>query len=131
MKAKYIALAMAVLLSFSFVGCSGRNESSNSSLAPTSSPAATTPGNQNDQSNHNDALEGGGAGGTNDSGNSGQSNANPDPSARVSGNGVINDIGNAAGDLVEGAGNAIRDAGNAVDNAVNDVVGNSRTAKQR
>ena len=131
MKAKYIALAMAVLLSFSFVGCSGRNESSNSSLAPTSSPAATKPGNQNGQNNHNDALEGGGAGGTNDSGNNGQSNASPDPSARVSGNGVMNDIGNAAGDLMEGAGNAIQDAGDAVGNAMNDAAGNPRTARQR
>ena len=67
----------------------------------------------------NDAMEGGGAGGTNHTDNDGQPDASPDHSDRVSGDGPLDDIGDAAGDLIEGAGDAVEDAGDAVGKAAN------------
>ena len=74
---------------------------------------------QYDQFGHA-AFEGGGAGGTNDQNNDGL----PDGSAGTGGQGgdsVMDDIGDAAGDLARGAGNAVRDAGDAIGDAARNV----------
>ena len=125
MKVKYIAIAMAVVLGISLMGCSRKNVEAKNSPSPTQRPTATVPGNQEQ---NNDALDGGGAGGTNDTNKDNHSTATPETSPQVSGDGVLDNIGDAAGDLVEGAGDAIQDAGNAIGNAADNITGNSGKA---
>ena len=122
MKVKYIAIAMAVVLGVSLMGCSRKNADAKHSPAPTQRPTATVPGNQEQ---NNDALDGGGADGTNNSDNGNHSTITPDATPNVSGDGVLDNIGDAAGDLVEGAGDAIQDAGDAIGNAADNITGNS------
>ena len=139
MKVKYFALA--AVLALVFTGCSAnREETSSDPVPPTNSvgtdrdgyvspdidsnaynsdgligdgPGAGVGGGMdNSPSIDNDAAEGGGAGGVDDSG-SGRSRSR-------AGN-VVDDIGDAAGDLTRGAGNVVRDAGNAIGNAANDI----------
>ena len=139
MKLKYYALSTALVMTLALTGCSANRV--NDSAAPDAPSNSVTPGNgvqnsagvDNDIRNSagidygNDAMQGGGAGGTNDLNNDGH----PDGSAGVTGNGsgstgagtsrAANDVGRAAGDLARGAGDVVRDAGNAIGNAANDV----------
>ena len=139
MKVKYFALA--AVLALVFTGCSAnREETSSDSVPPTNSVGTDRDGYvspdidsnaynsdgligdgpragvggviDNSPGIDNDAADGGGAGGVDDSG-SGRSRSR-------AGN-VVDDIGDAAGDLTRGAGNVVRDAGNAIGNAANDI----------
>ena len=133
MKTKYFALAMAFVLAMALAGCSaGREENSapmtpssgvsgnpdsrNSSEVNTASPSASS-------SVGNDALSGGGAGGTNDLDNDGvpDGEAGTGVQGRSWGGDALDDVGDAAGDMIRGAGDIARDAGNAIGNAANDV----------
>lgn len=100
-------LAIAVM-SASLAGCASNNRSE-ATHSPDVRPSATA-------TLPNDAHQGGGAGGTNDTNNDGRPDAVPDASERVS-DGVLDDIGNAAGDVIEGAGDVIQGAGDAVGDA--------------
>ncbi len=115
MKARYFAIAAALMLSVALMGCSAdrKDPMHSQDLRPSASvPGTTAP---------NDAMSGGGAGGTNDQNNDGRPDATPDASDRVSGDGIIDDIGDAAGDLIEGAGDGLEDAGDAVGDAAGRV----------
>ena len=136
MKMKYFALAMAVVLTMALTGCSaGRDENSapmepssgvssdpdsrNSAGVNTASPSASS-------SVDNDALNGGGAGGTNDLDDDGMPDNSPSTGtdqsrSRSRGGDVLDDIGDAAGDVLQGAGNVARDAGDAIGDAANSV----------
>lgn len=151
MKLKYFALSMAFVMAVALTGCSANRDSdSTESIRPTNTvmPDANDRSSadidgaqssnrvdddigagsnaQNSAYIDNDAAQGGGAGGTNDrnndgtpdSSNAGSAGANRNPSETDR---VIDDIGDAAGDLARGAGNAVRDAGDAIGNAANDV----------
>lgn len=116
MKKRSFALAVAFVLALVLTGCSADREVN--SLEPGSSAwiGGTADG--------NDALQGGGAGGTNDRNNDGLPDSSAGPDGRSSGSGMgqaADDIGRAAGDLARGAGDAARDAGNAVGNAADGV----------
>ena len=137
MKLKYFALSVALVMALTLTGCSAnRNDNGDvptNSVTPggnVQNSAGVDSGVQNSPSTGNDAMQGGGAGGTNDQNNDGH----PDSSAGVNGNDsgstgstgtsvgrAADDIGRAAGDLARGAGNVVRDAGNAVGNAANNV----------
>ena len=122
MKQKYFALVMAFAMAVALTGCSaGRNENSAKPIQPDSSvtsddgdrASAGVGDAQNSAGLNNDAAQGGGAGGTNyDQNNVDGTGMNPSD-----GDDVIDDIGDAAGDLTRGVGNAARSAGNAVGNA--------------
>ena len=121
MKQKYFALVMAFAMALALTGCSaGRNDnnaevqSTNSMTSDAGDRASAGVGDaQNSAGLNNDAAQGGGAGGTNyDQNNVDGTGMNPSD-----GDDVIDDIGDAAGDLTRGVGNAARSAGNAVGNA--------------
>lgn len=149
MKLKFCAISMACVMAAALVGCSANRENNNSAapVQPTNSvasdyndrPSADINGAQNgtgmDDSDRNsagvdgiqnsanvgnDAAQGGGAGGTNDQNNDGVPDNNTARN-RSGSNNMIDDVGDAAGNLTRGAGNAVRDAGNAIGNAANDV----------
>lgn len=114
MKTRRFALAMALMFALTLAGCSANREENSSPVEPTH----TTPGAaHSDSNNGNDAMDGGGAGGTNDQNNDGL----PDSSAGMGGDDALDDIGDAAGDLARGAGDMIRGAGDAIGDAANDV----------
>lgn len=117
MKTRRFALAMALMFALTLTGCSANREEHSSPVEPDH----TTPGAVHSDSNDgNDAMEGGGAGGTNDQNNDGH----PDNSAETGGqdgDNALDDIGDAAGDLARGAGDMIRGAGDAIGDAANDV----------
>ena len=138
MKLKFFAVAMAFVMAVALTGCFAGREESSSPVEPTNSVSSdsgsrASAGVGSDARNSagvddirnsadvgNDAAQGGGAGGTNDLDNDGV----PDGSAGRSRSGVgraVDDIGDAAGDLVRGAGNAVREVGDAVGDAVSDV----------
>lgn len=122
MKQKYFALVMAFAMAAALTGCSaGRNDNNAGHVSPTNSltpdyddrASAGVGGAQNSAGLNNDAAQGGGAGGTNyDQNNVDGTGINPSD-----GDDLIDDIGDAAGDLTRGVGNAARNAGNAVGNA--------------
>ena len=118
MRRKTICIsAAAILLAACLAGCGGE-EQGRASSDPSVRPSAALPASHSPEVNvPNDAMDGGGAGGTNDTDNDGRPDASPDPSERVSGDGPLQDIGNAAGDLIQGAGEAVEDAGDAVGKA--------------
>lgn len=109
-------LAAAVLTLMALIGCTAGSEgethtqdvrpSATQRVSDAPHPSAT-----------NDAMEGGGAGGTNDTDNDGNPDAQPDHTARMSGDGPLDDLGDAAGDLMQGAGDAVENAGDAVGRA--------------
>ncbi len=130
MKVKYLALV--AVLALALTGCSAnREDNSADPVQPTNSVGAdrdgyVTPGMDGDAYNSDgmidngpsagmdgrlgtggDAAQGGGAGGV------GRSRSH-------TGN-VVDDIGDAAGDLARGAGNAVRDVGDAIGDAANDI----------
>ena len=108
MKKRRFALAMAFVLALALTGCSANRDgdvnpadSANNGIGSTSSPDA---------------------GGTNDLDNDGLPEGSGDSQSRSNNGGnVMDDIGDAAGDLARGAGNAVRDAGDAIGDAANDV----------
>lgn len=128
MKLKYLALSMACVMAVSLAGCSANRDSDGvNSVRPSSGVSdsgdrASEGIDGNAQVSHgfsdaessagvgDNAAQGGGAGGTDDA----------SQSSRPS-DGLIDDIGDAAGDLTRGAGNAIRDAGDAIGDAAGDV----------
>lgn len=158
MKKSVIAWAAALALAFSLAGC-GSSAGMNGSAVNSDDPARGSAGIENGDSREsarptpdvNDAEDGGGAGGTNDVDNDGmpetraQSDAYDrahggiDDEGRIVDNGgdsVMDDIGNAAGDVARGAGDAVgdaargigdaaRDAGNAIGNAANSAANNT------
>lgn len=117
MKTRRFALAMALVFALALTGCSANRAENSSPVEPTH----TTPGAAHSDSNGgSDAMEGGGAGGTNDQNNDGH----PDGTAGVDsqgGNSALDDIGDAAGDMARGAGDMIRGAGDAIGDAANGV----------
>ena len=130
MKRRFAVLTVVVAFVLCLTGCSARNESGGTdSTAPKPTPS-TIPG---DNLPQNDANEGGGAGGTNDSGNgmNGDNNSmhSNNPGAGSNGqngsgngtnhdDGVLDNAGDAVGDLIEGVGNGVGDAIDDVGNAV-------------
>lgn len=138
MKQRRFALTMALVFALALAGCSANREENSSPVEPThgvqntpgtGGDAQNSPGmnggvehspGMNGGNNGNDAMDGGGAGGTNDQNNDGR----PDSSAGVGGqdgDSVMDDIGDAAGDLARGAGDVVRGAGDAIGDAANDV----------
>lgn len=113
MKKKCLAVCLALVLIMGLVGCSRRSEKPQNSSAPTPKPSASVSDDREDQ---NDSFEGGGAGGTEskDPAISDRPDASPD----VTGDGILDDIGDGAGDLINGAGDAIQDTGDAIGDAV-------------
>ena len=133
MKKRSFALVMAFMLALALPGCSAGRENSSDPGSPSSgvqngtdAGGASSSAGIDGSADGNDAMQGGGAGGTNDLDNNGL----PDGSASVGGQSrsrsntgsrVMDDIGDAAGDLARGAGNAVRDAGNAIGDATSNV----------
>ena len=109
MKLRHLTvLPAAVLTALLLAGCGG--DQTGGSNSPHVDPSASLHvSDQPQPSVSNDAMEGGGAGGTNDTNNDGHPDASPD------------DLGDAAGDLIEGAGDAAKDAGDAVGRAAEDA----------
>lgn len=123
MKQKYFALAAACAVALALTGCSaGRNDNSAEPVAPTNSLTADS----NDRASAgvpNDAAQGGGAGGTNAKPENSyhQNNVPGSESMPSDGDGLVDDIGDAAGDVARGAGDMVRGAGNAIGDAAGDV----------
>ena len=114
------AMALVCVL---LVGCSSDDEQHSQRVD--NSPSVTQSGDHSPrESANNDAYQGGGAGGTNDVDNDGQPESSAHPSAHPSDRvsvGPLDDIGDAAGDLIGGAGDAVRDVGDAIGDAANDA----------
>lgn len=135
MKKRRFALAMAFVLALALTGCSANRENNSDPVEPSNHVSESDNGGQNsanmgdDARNSaeiggNDAMQGGGAGGTNDLDNDGLPEGSGDSQSRNrsnNGGSVMDDIGDAAGDLARGAGNAVRDAGDAIGDAAGDV----------
>lgn len=132
MKKRRFALAMAFVLALALTGCSANREGGTNPMETPSNAVGSNDGVQNTHNvggtqngtDGNDAMLGGGAGGTNDLDNDGLPEGSGDSQSRSrtnNGGSVMDNIGRAAGDLTRGAGNAVRDAGNAIGNAANDV----------
>lgn len=114
MKLKYFALAMACAMVLALAGCSAnRDVNSGAPVQPTNSASAGESGRP--------GPEAGGGQNSPDVGGDMQNSAGVGDSGRArSGAGnVMDDIGDAAGDLARGAGNAARDVGDAIGDAVN------------
>ena len=131
MKRRFALLAVSAVLVLSLAACSARNDTgtgSVNSVNPDTTPS-TVP---SDQIPGNDANEGGGAGGTNDSnngagngmngnGSNSMPSTNPGNTAQDGNgtnydNGVLDNAGDAAGDLMRDIGNGV---GNVLDNMGN------------
>lgn len=130
MKLKLFVLSMACVMAAALVGCSaGRDDDSATSEQPTNSMFTD----QNDRAstrpdydaNHSDSMDDAyQSDGMDDYYNNGDYGQNDDYGAgrsRTGRNNAVDDIGDAAGDLVRGAGNAVRDAGDAIGDAANNV----------
>lgn len=124
MKRRFALLAASAVLIFALTACSARNDSGTgdvNSVTPDTTPSAV-PG---DQMPGNDANEGGGAGGTNHDANGDGSSTNPGYSTQ-DGNGlnrddgVLDNVGDAAGDLMRGIGNGVGNALDRMGNAARD-----------
>jgi len=104
MKLKYFTLAMACAMALALTGCSANRDVDNTDpVQPTNSASAS-------QSDRPSAGVGGGA------------QHSPDANGAQNSAGMgdaIDDIGDAAGDVVQGAGNAIDDVGDAIGDAAN------------
>lgn len=105
-------LALSVLLT----GCGKDMEGETASQQP--KPSVSLPiGTPQSPNAPNDAAEGGGAGGTNDTDNDGVPDVAPSHSETGDTDTPLDDLGDAAGDLIQGAGDAVEDAGDAVGKA--------------
>lgn len=135
MKLKYLALSTALMMALALTGCSAsRDNNSAAPVNPTNSAAlddnsrasasseygAENSAGLDDGAYSSDAV-GSGNGGGRTGDNYGQNNVSGTSRSRSSGTDVIDDIGNAAGDLARSAGNVVRDAGNAIGNAANNA----------
>ena len=116
MKQRRFALAMALVFVLALAGCSANREESSAPVEPTDHISGggvqNTPGMGG--ADHSPGMN------SNDQNNDGL----PDGSAGTGGQGgdsVMDDIGDAAGDLARGAGDAVRDAGDAIGDAARDV----------
>ena len=130
MKKRGFALVMAFVLAMALTGCSASREKHSD---PVETDHAADAGDNGHDSvddkdgiggtaDGNDAMQGGGAGGTNDLDNDGLPDGAGDQDRdNHDGGDVIDDIGDAAGDLARGAGDVVRDAGDAVGDAADDV----------
>ena len=119
MRGRYLAvLAAALLTAGALSGCGGDGEmdAASHSVYPSASAMISD---HPEPSVSNDAMEGGGAGGTNDTDNDGKPDASPDAGHQETGDGPLDDLGDAAGDLLEGAGDAVEDVGDAAGKAAN------------
>ena len=117
MKKRRFALALAFVLALALTGCSANREKHSDPVEATDH--MTDPDNSAGMGG-NDAMQGGGAGGTNDLDNDGLPDGG-DRDGVNDGDKVVDDIGDAAGDLARGAGDVVRDAGDAIGDAANDV----------
>lgn len=133
MKLKHFVLSMAVVMAVALTGCSaGRESNSTAPVDPTNTNSMTSDYDSRASAN-NDYGAGGGSGaglddGTYPSGAVGGDNADGHVSDNYyqnnvsgtpsNGDNVIDDIGDAAGDLARGAGNAIGNAANDVGRAM-------------
>lgn len=100
MKRNVLIFLLAAATAVSLMGCASENmEPSREAVPVTEVP--------------NDAAEGGGAGGTSDQNNDGMPDSTPGISERVE-DSPMEDLGDAAGDVMEGAGDAVEKAGDAV-----------------
>ena len=130
MKQRLAALAAAAALVICLTGCSVGNESEDINSA---APSPTTSVIPSDNLPQNDANEGGGAGGTNDSGNgmngdnnsmhsntpgTGSNGQNGSGNGTNHDDGVLDNAGDAVGDLIEGVGNGVDNALDGVGDAV-------------
>lgn len=134
MKLKYFVLFAALMMALALAGCSA--DRVDNSASPTASANAVRPDSAARNSAGigrsdeiwsspgidagNDAMQGGGAGGTNDLNNDGRPDSGtwdigPD------GNRVSDDIGRAADDLARGTDNIIQNAGDAIGDAASDA----------
>ena len=116
MKKRSFALVSTFALALALTGCSASRESN--TAQPSHSVAGSDSG-VYETDGGNDALQGGGAGGTNDRNNDGLPDGSAgfdDQSGNDSGVGqAADDIGRAAGDLAHDAGDAIGDAVDDID----------------
>ena len=104
-KGRMTVLPAVLLAAFLLAGCAGETEVPSDHLTPSATlPASEKPS----PTPPNDAMEGGGAGGTNDTDNDGVPDAGPSHSVRPSGDGPLEDIGDAAGKAADRAGRAIQ-----------------------
>lgn len=132
MKLNYFALSMAAVMAMALAGCSaGRENDNNVSDYPTNSVTSDyddrASAGMDDSEYYSDNV----GGGQDDEGhvsddyyqnNVSGNGGNPANGGNSSnGNNVMDDIGDAAGDLARGAGNVVRDAGDAIGDAANDV----------
>lgn len=124
MKSRYVLLAAALVLSLSLAGCSAKNNPQNSTEPNTNGNHSVMPDTtHSDVLPGNDANEGGGAGGTvegengmHNDGNDNHNNINNTDNNNTD-DGTLNDIGDAAGDMIEGAGDAVGDVMDGAGNA--------------
>lgn len=137
MKKRHFALALAFVFALGLAGCSANREE-NSDPVVVDNSAGVGSGSQNSDgiggsvqnsagiggsADGNDAMQGGGAGGTNDLDNDGLPDGadSQDRDHTDNGGSVVDDIGDAVGDAARGAGDVVRDAGDAIGRAANDV----------
>ena len=133
MKQRFILLAAVMVLGICLVGCSSRNEPVNTDEPNSNNTHSVTPDTTpsvipSDNLPNNDAAEGGGAGGTNDSGNGmfddnnngnhNGNNGNQTDNGTNRDDGALDDIGDAAGDVMDGIGDAVQEGGDAVGGAI-------------
>ena len=129
MKLKHFVLAMAIVMAVALTGCSaGRESNSTAPVNPTNSMTSD----YDSRVSANSDYGTGSSAGLGDSAYPSSAVGDKDANGHVSddyyqnnvtgapsnGNSVIDDIGDAAGDLVQGAGNAIDDAANGVGRAM-------------
>lgn len=121
MKHITITLSLMAVTALMLTGCMGGKAEPSPSPSPSPSPTPSvrpvTP---------DDSFQGGGAGGTNDTDYDGH----PDSSATPS-DSLLDDMGDAAGDMMEGAGNALDDAASGVGDALQDTGNAPDNARRR
>lgn len=125
MKQKYFALSLACLMAMALTGCSAsRDKDSAASSDPTHSMTSDYDG-QASAGMDDGAYYSDNAGTDRDDGHVSddyyQNNVAGDGSRPSTGGGVMDNIGDAAGDMVRGAGDVVRGAGDAIGDAANDV----------
>lgn len=142
MKRRSVLLFSALVLGICLVGCASRNKPTSTDTPGTDNTHSITPDTTpsvipDDYLPGNDANEGGGAGGTDDSDNGmfdenmdhqndvGKDHNGVDDNTTNDGthrdDGVLDDVGDAAGDLAHGAGDAMDGIGDALQKGGNAV----------
>lgn len=113
MKRSLALTLTALMLVFSLTACGG---------GKTNNQETTAPGNE--------TIDDAGAGAGTGNSDNGTSSSETDRNNGANDDTLLDDAGNAAGDLVNGAGDAVGDVVNGVENAVDDVLP-GENAKQR